>query len=154
MIRSVSLSCWVIWRLLRQYSRGPCKAPLFLVRKSFTRKIMKNIILILSLAFASTAGLAAGAGKTIKGSVTTPEAGVICDKKANFCADATGISVALTKMYLGDKAEKKLMDMGSFDMSEFVLTNGVRCDTKTQKCTVSKINQTVDAAHTKALFGK
>jgi hypothetical protein len=46
------------------------------------------------------------------------------------------------------------MAMGDFDMSEFVLTNGVRCDTKTQKCTVSKINQTVDAAHTKALFGK
>ncbi|MEY4685778.1 MAG: hypothetical protein RLZ25_2237 [Pseudomonadota bacterium] len=115
---------------------------------------MKKTILFFVLAVVSSMSLAAGAGKTIKGSVSTPEAGVICDKKANFCADSTGISVALTKMYLGDKAEKKLMDMGAFDMSEFVLTNGVRCDTKTQKCTVSKINQTVDAAHTKALFGK
>lgn len=115
---------------------------------------MKKTILFLILAVASSVSFAEGAGKTIKGAVTTPMMGVICDKKASFCADSTGISVALTKMYLGDKAEKKLMDMGQFDMSEFVLTNGVRCDTKTQKCTVSKINQTVDAAHTKALFGK
>lgn len=115
---------------------------------------MKKFILFISLFVVTSSGFAAGAGKTIKGAVTTPMAGVICDKKANFCADSTGISVALTKEYLGDKAEKKLMDMGAFDTSEFVLTNGVRCDTKTQKCTVSKINQTVDAAHTKALFGK
>ena len=118
------------------------------------RKNMQKTILFLSLAAASSISFAAGAGKTIKGSVTTPMAGVICDKKANFCADSSGISAGLTKEYLGDAAQAKLMAMGDFDMSEFVLTNGVRCDTKTQKCTVSKINQTVDAAHTKALFGK
>ena len=115
---------------------------------------MRKSILGLSLILMTSSIYAANAGKTIKGSVTTPMAGVICDKKANFCADSTGISVALTKEYLGEKAEKKLMDLGDFDMSEFVLTNGVRCDTKTQKCTVSKIDQKVDAAHTKALFGK
>ena len=115
---------------------------------------MTKVSSVLILAIFSASVSAAGAGKIIKGSVTTPMAGVICDKKASFCADSQGISVALTKEYLGDKAEKKLMDMGQFDMSEFVLTNGVRCDTKTQKCTVSKINQAVDAAHTKALFGK
>jgi hypothetical protein len=114
----------------------------------------EKTLIFLTLLVVSSSTFAAGAGKTIKGSVTTPEAGVICDKKANFCADSRGISVALTKMYLGEKAEKKLMAMGAFDMSELVLTNGVRCDTKTQKCKVSKINQTVDAAHTKALFGK
>lgn len=115
---------------------------------------MNRYLTLIALIALSSSAFAAGAGKTIKGSVTTPMAGVICDKKASFCADSTGISVALTKMYLGDKAEKKLMAMGEFDMSEFVLTNGVRCDTKTQKCAVSKIDQTVDAAHTKALFGK
>lgn len=115
---------------------------------------MTKIASLLILAVFSANVLAASAGKIIKGSVTTPMAGVICDKKGSFCADSQGISVALTKEYLGDKAAKKLMDLGQFDMSEFVLTNGVRCDTKTQKCTVSKINQTVDAAHTKALFGK
>jgi hypothetical protein len=118
------------------------------------RKKMKKMILFLSLAIASSVSFAAGAERTIKGSVTTPMAGVICDKKAKICADSTGISVALTKEYLGEKAEKKLMAMGDFDMSEFVLSNGVRCDTKTQKCTVSKWDQKVDAAHTKALFGK
>lgn len=115
---------------------------------------MKKVLLGLFVLVDSSSAFAAGAGKTIKGAVTTPMAGVICDKKASFCADAQGISVALTKEYLGDNAEKKLMEMGQFDTSEFVLTNGVRCDTKTQKCSVSKIDQKVDAAHTKALFGK
>lgn len=115
---------------------------------------MKKTLIFLTLLVVSSSTFAAGAGKTIKGSVTTPMAGVICDKKANFCADSSGISAGLTKEYLGDAAQAKLMAMGEFDMSEFVLSNGVRCDTKTQKCTVSKINQKVDAAHTKALFGK
>jgi hypothetical protein len=96
---------------------------------------------------------------TLKGSVTSPEAGVICDKKAGFCADSEGISVALTKMYLGEKAEKKLMSQigeigkDSFDPTTFVLTDGVACNTKAKKCTVSKISGKVDAKHTKALFG-
>jgi hypothetical protein len=30
--------------------------------------------------------------------------GAICDRKSGFCADFMGVSVALTKMYLGDKA--------------------------------------------------
>ena len=115
---------------------------------------MTKVSSVLILAIFSASVSAAGAGKIIKGSVTTPMAGVICDKKASFCADSQGISVALTKEYLGAKAEKKLMDMGSFDTSEFVLSNGVRCDTKAEKCTVSKINLTVDAAHSQALFGK
>lgn len=116
--------------------------------------LMRKLILGFSMILMATSVYAANAGKTIKGSVTAPMAGVICDKKANFCADSSGISVALTKEYLGAKAEKKLMDMGSFDTSEFVLSNGVRCDTKAEKCTVSKINLTVDAAHSQALFGK
>ncbi len=95
----------------------------------------------------------------LKGSVTSPMAGVLCDKKGGFCADPEGISVALTKMYLGEKAEKKLMDqikavgVESFDATTFVLTNGVACSTKAKTCTVSKLSAKVDAAHTKALFG-
>jgi len=97
----------------------------------------------------------------LKGQVYSPEAGVICDKKAGFCADAQGIAVALIKMYLGDKAEKKLMDIirpqpgvQDFDTSTFVLTNQVACDCKAKVCKVSKLDNKVDAAHTKALFGK
>lgn len=29
--------------------------------------------------------------------------GAICDKKSGFCVDSMGVSVALTKMYLGEK---------------------------------------------------
>ena len=94
-----------------------------------------------------------------EGSVTSPEAGVLCDKKAGFCADSEGIAVGLTKMYLGDTAEKRLMDQireagqESFDPTSFVLTNGVACNTKAKKCTVTRSSDKVDAAHTKTLFG-
>lgn len=96
----------------------------------------------------------------LKGAVYSPEAGVICDKKGGFCADEQGIAVALTKMYLGEKAEKKLMDMirpepgvQDFDATTFVLTNKVACDCKAKKCKVSKYEDKIDASHTKALFG-
>jgi len=95
---------------------------------------------------------------TLKGSVTSPMAGVLCDKKGGFCADTEGVSVALTKLYLGEKAEAKLMEqiksvgLPSFDATTFVLTNGVACNTKAKRCTVSKVSDKVDAAHTKALF--
>ena len=97
----------------------------------------------------------------LKGSVYSPQAGVICDKKGGFCADSEGIAVALTKMYLGEKAEKKLMDMirpepgvQDFDTTTFVLTNKVACDCKAKKCKVSKYEDKIDSAHTKALFGR
>ena len=97
----------------------------------------------------------------LKGSVYSPEAGVICDKKGGFCADAQGIAVALTKMYLGDKAETRLMNImrsetgvQDFDTTTFVLTNRVACDCKAKVCKVSKYDNTPDAAHTQALFGK
>lgn len=97
----------------------------------------------------------------LKGSVYSPEAGVICDKKGGFCADAQGIAVALTKMYLGDKAETRLMNtmrsetgVQDFDTTTFVLTNRVACDCKAKVCKVNKYDNTPDTAHTRALFGK
>jgi len=97
----------------------------------------------------------------LKGTVYSPDPGVICDKRGGFCADEQGIAVALTKMYLGEKAEKRLMDMirpepgvQDFDMTTFVLTNKVACDCKAKTCKVSKYEDKIDAAHTKALFGK
>jgi len=111
---------------------------------------MYRLTITLSLFLFSSLTLAA----TLKGSVYAPEAGIICDKKGGFCADSQGISMAYTKQFLGEKAEKKLLDMGDFDMTTFTLTNGVHCEAKTQKCTVSKWSDKLDAAHTKALFGK
>ena len=111
---------------------------------------MRRLVITLSLCLFSGLSLA----EQLKGSVSSPEPGIICDKKANFCADYQGISMAFTKQFLGEKAEKKLLALGDFDMSTFTLTNGVHCEAKTQKCTVSKFSDKVDAAHTKALFGK
>ena len=111
---------------------------------------MKHIAVAFSLCLISGLSIAA----PLKGSVTSPEPGIICDKKASFCADFQGISMAFTKQFLGEKAEKKLLAMGDFDMTTFTLTNGVHCEAKTQKCTVIKFSDKVDAAHTKALFGK
>jgi hypothetical protein len=111
---------------------------------------MRRLALALTLCLCSGLSLAA----PMKGAVSSPEPGILCDQKGGFCADYQGISMAYTKQFLGEKAEKKLLDMGDFDMSTFTLTNGVHCEAKTKKCTVSKLSDKVDVAHTKALFGK
>jgi hypothetical protein len=118
---------------------------------------MKRIALAISLCILSPAAVAA---TTLKGAVYSPEPGVICDKKGGFCADSEGLSVAMTKMYIGAAAEKKLTDrikkepgVQDYDTTTFTLTNGVSCDCKAKKCKLSKYEDKVDAAHTKALFG-
>jgi hypothetical protein len=111
---------------------------------------MTRPIIALALILFSSLSLAV----QLKGAVTSPEPGIICDNKAGFCADFMGISMAFTQQFLGDKAQKKLLAQGEFDTSTFTLTNGVHCEAKTKKCTVSKWSDKVDAAHTKALFGK
>ncbi len=123
---------------------------------------MNRIIAAASLCLLCALSIPAQAKNVqLKGSVYSPEAGVICDKKGGFCADSEGIAVALTRMYLGEKAERRLMDMirpqpgvQDFDTTTFVLTNRVACDCKAKKCKVSKIDDKIDAAHTKVLFGK
>jgi hypothetical protein len=109
------------------------------------------LVTVISLGCSAALGVAGQ--KNLKGSVYSPEAGTICDKKGGFCDDEQGISVSITKMYLGEKAEKKLLGMGDFDMTRFTLTNKVYCDTRIKKCTISKYEDKVDVAHTKALFG-
>lgn len=85
--------------------------------------------------------------------------GAICDRKAGFCADSEGVSVALTKMYLGDKAQAKLMaqinavGLESFDASTFTMSGGLTCKTKEKTCWTSRIANKVDAKATKVLFG-
>lgn len=133
--------------------------------KRETRRLVGRLLLCW-LTMAALAGVAGVAGvaqdKTIqlKGSVYSPNPGVICDKKAGFCADSQGIAVALTKRYLGDRGEARLMDSNrpepgvqDYDTTTVVLTNKVACDCKAQKCTVSKYEAKLDAAHTKAMFG-
>ncbi|MDP3519058.1 MAG: YcgJ family protein [Hydrogenophaga sp.] len=118
-------------------------------------------LLLSCVAAGAMAGAAHAKEVKFKGEVYSPESGVICDKKAGFCADTEGLAVALTKMYLGEKAEKRLMDrirpepgVQNYDTRTFVLTNGVACDCNAKACKVSKHENKLDAAHTKALFGK
>ncbi|QLG89057.1 hypothetical protein HQ393_12860 [Chitinibacter bivalviorum] len=85
--------------------------------------------------------------------------GAICDKKAGFCADMQGVSVALTKEYLGAKAEQKLMDRinkvgaADFDPTWFTMSGGLTCKTKEKTCWSSRYGDKVDAKATKTLFG-
>lgn len=116
------------------------------------------LAIVLSVVLAPAATLAAE--KKLKGAVYMPSQGVICDKKAGFCADSEGISMAFTKEYLGQAAQDKMMkridESGgpkNFDTAWFTLSNGVSCKTKENACTVSKFDDKIDAAHTKALFG-
>ena len=89
-------------------------------------------------------------------SVYSPDKGVICDKKAGFCTDSYGISLGLTKEYLGGKAEKKwskILSDNSFDSTSFTLSNGLSCNTKQKICKKSKFDDNADAHWTKVLFG-
>ncbi len=97
----------------------------------------------------------------LKGSVYSPSPGIVCDRKAQFCADEQGISLAYTKEYLGQKAENVMLarikeggGTASYDLTWFAFSNGVDCKAKEKVCRVSKHSDKVDAAHTKALFGR
>ena len=110
---------------------------------------MKNIALV-SLVVATFSAQAA--------SLDYYKEGAICDKKAGFCADEMGVSVALTKMYLGDKAEKKLMaeinkvGLEDFDATSFTMSGGLTCETQKKQCWTSRNRDKVDAKATKTLF--
>ncbi|MEI8304440.1 MAG: YcgJ family protein [Burkholderiales bacterium] len=118
---------------------------------------MKRLPLIAFLCLASPLAMSA----PLKGSVYSPSPGVVCDKKAQFCADEQGISLGYTKEYLGQKAEDAMMARiregggpANYDLTWFAFSNGVDCKTKEKVCRVSKHSDKVDAAHTKALFGR
>lgn len=89
------------------------------------------------------------------GSVYSPAQGVICDKKSGFCADSYGISLGLTKEYLGQKNQDiwTKRTSGNFDTSVFTMSNHVFCDTNIKKCYTNKLKDKVESHWTKALFG-
>ena len=86
--------------------------------------------------------------------------GAICDKSSGFCADFMGVSVALTKIYLGDKAEQKLMaeinkvGIKDFDASTFTMRGGLTCDTKVKTCWTNRYDKKVDVKATRTLIGQ
>jgi hypothetical protein len=118
---------------------------------------MQRLVLVAFLCLASPQAMSA----QLKGAVYSPSPGIVCDKKARFCADDQGISLAYTKVYLGQKAENTMMGRikegggsATYDLTWFAFSNGVDCKTKEKVCHVSKHSDKVDAAHTKALFGR
>lgn len=86
--------------------------------------------------------------------------GVICDRQAGFCADFMGVSVALTKLYLGQQAEYKLMDqirkvgLESFDASAFTMSTGLTCKVAQATCWTDSNGGKVDKKATKLLFDR
>ena len=91
-------------------------------------------------------------------SVYSPKQGIICDKKSNFCVDASGISMASTKINLGQKSVDEFMKMTDnfkdMDTTIFTFSNGLNCDTNKKICKKSKWDDKADAHWTKILFGK
>ena len=65
------------------------------------------------------------------GTVYFSEHGIVCDRKAGFCADREGISMGYTKEYLGQAAQDKIMGYIKKDHMEtarYTLSNGIYCD--------------------------
>lgn len=91
---------------------------------------MKKTITMLLFIFAGGAPILACAAE--HNPLRSPAKGVVCD--VYFCADATGISDALTMKYLGAKKGKQLAAQGEFDRTAFTFADGVYCDTKAHEC--------------------
>ena len=89
------------------------------------------------------------------GSVYFPERGIVCDRKAGFCADSSGISMGYTKEYLGQAAQDKMMGYVEKDHMEtgsYTMSNGIYCDSALKACYNNKWKEKVDSYYTKMLF--
>ena len=125
------------------------------MKSGFGMSLRIGIAIAGALALAASAALAGDKVKDLGQGVFSPEKGVVCDRKAGFCADSTGISMSWTEKYLGNDAVKKFSkntEGGSFDGTDFVLMNGVRCKTKENACYKTKFSTEIAPNVTKALF--
>lgn len=93
-----------------------------------------------------------GTRKAHHKNVYFPERGVVCDRTAGLCADSYGISMGLTKEYLGQAAQDKLMSRKSHDNTRFDMSNGVFCNSKVRTCYQSKFQEKVDHHFTNKLY--
>lgn len=117
--------------------------------------IKRTLCLVLYAALTAPIALASTANTLI-----TPTKGVLCDQY--LCADENGVSVKLTKKYLGDIVAKALTSQGDFDVTEFTFANKISCDTKVKKCYVDRYynadgdgtRSAVDPKYTAELFGR
>jgi hypothetical protein len=85
--------------------------------------------------------------------------GAICDRKSGFCADHQGVSLGITRMYLGAAAETRLMaeinkvGLNDFDAGTFTMRGGLTCKVVEKTCWTSKFGDKVDSRATRVLFG-
>ena len=98
----------------------------------------------------------AGTRKAHHKNVYFPERGVVCDRKSGFCADSYGIAMGLTKEYLGQKAEDKLLarvNKNNLSLTSYTMSNGIHCDSKKQACFVDRYTGSARNQHfTNKLF--
>ena len=89
-----------------------------------------------------------------KGSVYSPEQGILCDREAGFCVDREGISLGFTKEYLGQSNQDKWANRisGDYDTSRFSFSNSVYCDVTEGQCWTNKYKDSVDYYYTRKLF--
>ncbi|EKS6645672.1 YcgJ family protein [Enterobacter hormaechei] len=97
-------------------------------------------------------GVSAGA---LAADISSPDPGVVCDKKAGFCVDNQGIAMGLTGLYLGKAAEDKLQstlgdDVNPSDLSEYTFSDHTHCVSKDRQCYKDR---TPESKWTPKIFG-
>ena len=89
--------------------------------------------------------------------VWSPEAGVVCDSRGGFCADHEGLSMGLTRQWLGEQAQSRLMQMVSGTLSmntrDFTLTTGEHCESASRTCWTDRYREARDEKLTRQLYG-
>lgn len=88
--------------------------------------------------------------------VYSPGPGAVCDKVGQACFDKEGASIGITKDEFGQAAADKLADSieevgDDWDPTEFTMSDGVSCNTKTKVCEDS--DGEMDTKMTITLFG-
>jgi uncharacterized protein YecT (DUF1311 family) len=81
----------------------------------------------------------------------SPELGVVCDRVEGFCADGYGVSIGLTKIFLGTASSEALMRHDR-NTTAFLLSNGLYCDTHRRACYRARDRREIDRAWSRRLF--
>jgi hypothetical protein len=82
---------------------------------------------------------------------------VVCDRFV-CAAGKNGVSVDLTRHYLGNRQAENIKRQGSFDTTRFTFANGIYCDTKERLCRQDRYfgnngeRSAVSPKYTKLLF--
>ncbi len=121
----------------------------------------------LSFRLSSTAAIAVSAGVgmlAIAGPATamprglsSPEAGVICDQRAQTCISSEGISLDETRRQFGSQAARRLQTslIGRPAPQEFQLSNGSLCSLRAETCwEAGSDRRRVERELTRVLFGR